>query len=158
MSISLLGGANVEADTISPKKFNTGELIFSHIKDSYEWHIAKVGHTHISIPLPVILYSQQSGFHAFMSTKFHHGTESYKGFMIAKEGKYERKVVEVMADGSVVRPWDFSISKNVTSMFISIFIILYIFLSAAKRYRENYARAPKGLQSWIEPVVFFYPR
>ena len=146
---------NAEADTISPKKFNTGELIFSHIKDSYEWHIAKVGHTHISIPLPVILYSQQSGFHAFMSIKFHHGTESYKGFMIAKEGKYERKVVEVMADGSVLRPWDFSISKNVTSMFISIFIILYIFLSAAKRYRENYARAPKGLQSWIEPVVFF---
>ena len=32
-------------DTISPKKFNTGDLIFNHIKDSYEWHIASIGET-----------------------------------------------------------------------------------------------------------------
>ena len=73
------------ADTLSPKKFNTGELIFDHIKDSYEWHITNVGHTHISIPLPVILYSQHSGLHLFMSGKFHHGTEAYQGYKIASE-------------------------------------------------------------------------
>ncbi len=143
------------SDSVSTKKFNTGDLIFNHIKDSYEWHIATVGHTHISIPLPVMVYSQHSGFHCFMSGKLHHGTESFDGFRIAAEGKYQRKLVEIMADGTEVRPWDFSITKNVTSLFISILLILIIFLSVAKRYRDNFARAPKGLQSWLEPVVIF---
>ena len=146
---------NAVSDTISPKKFNTGDLIFNHIKDSYEWHITTVGHTHIGIPLPVILYSQQSGVHIFMSSKFHHGIEAYNGFRIASEGKYQRKIVEIMGDGTELRPWDFSITKNITSLFINIFIILIIFLSIAKRYRENFAKAPKGLQSWIEPIVLF---
>jgi F-type H+-transporting ATPase subunit a len=142
-------------DTITGKKFSTGELIFSHIKDSYEWHITKIGDTHLSIPLPVILYSQHSGFHVFMSGKLHHGTEAYNGFKIASEGKYARKIVEVMADGTEVRPWDISITKNVTSLFISILLILMIFLSVAKRYSDNFARAPKGLQNWIEPIIIF---
>jgi F-type H+-transporting ATPase subunit a len=30
-----------------------------------------------------------------------------------------------------------------------------IFLSVAKRYREKYDEAPKGLQGWIEPVLLF---
>lgn len=143
------------SDTISPKKFNTGDLIFDHINDSYEWHIATIAHTHISIPLPVILYSTHSGIHIFMSGKFHHGTEAYNGFKIASEGKYQRKVVEVMGDGSEVRPWDFSITKDVTSLFVSILFILVIFLSMAKRYRENKNVAPKGLQSWLEPLVVY---
>jgi F-type H+-transporting ATPase subunit a len=142
-------------DSISEKKFNTGELIFDHIKDSYEWHITTIGHTPIGIPLPIILYSQYSGFHFFMSSKFHHKTEAYNGFEIAPNGKYEGKIVEVMADGTVVRPWDFSITKNITSLFISIFVLLMIFLSMAKRYGKNHNRAPKGLQSWIEPIVLF---
>lgn len=142
-------------DTVSAKKFNTGELIFGHISDSYEWHITTLGHLHISIPLPVILYSSQSGIHVFMSGKFHHGTEAFNGFKIASEGKYQQKVVEVLADGSELRPWDFSITKNVTSLFVSILILLAIFLSIAKKYRENFDKAPNGLQSWIEPLVLF---
>ena len=142
-------------DTIFPKKFNTGDLIFNHIKDSYEWHIATVGHTHISIPLPVIVYSEHSGFHCFMSGKLHHGAESHEGFKVASEGKYQRKLVEIMPDGSELRPWDFSITKNVTSLFVSIALILFIFLHVAKKYKENFARAPKGIQSWIEPIVLF---
>ena len=143
------------ADTISPKKFNTGDLIFDHIRDSYEWHIATIGHTHLSIPLPVMVYSQHSGFHFFMSGKLHDVNGNYDGFKVASEGKYERKLVEVMPDGAVLRPWDFSITKNVTSLFVSLGLILSIFLSVAKRYRENFARAPKGIQSWIEPIVVF---
>ncbi len=143
------------ADTVSPKKFNTGELIFDHIRDSYEWHVTTIAHTHIGIPLPVILYSQNSGFHVFMSSNFHHGTEEFNGFKIAAEGKYAKKVVEVLADGSEVRPWDFSITKNVVSLFVSVFLLLVIFLSVAKRYREKYDEAPKGLQGWIEPVLLF---
>ncbi len=138
------------------EKFNASKLIMEHIADSYEWHIAKVGHTHISIPLPVILYSSGTGFHFFISSKFHHGTESYLGFHVAgEESKFKGKIVEAASDGSEVRPYDFSITKNVLSMFASILILLLIFTSIAKRYKEGFDRAPKGIQSWLEPIILF---
>ena len=140
----------------SGEKFNASKLILEHIADSYEWHIAKIGDHHFSIPLPVILYSQKSGFHCFISNKFHHGTESYSGFRIGnEESKYKGKVVEVLADGSEVRPFDFSITKNVVSLFTSIILLMLIFLSIAKKYKEGYDRPPKGIQSMLEPIVIF---
>ena len=138
------------------EKFNASKLIMEHIADSYEWHIAKFGETHLSIPLPVILFSQKEGFHCFISNKFHHGTVAYDGFHIAGEdSKFKGKIVEIAADGSEVRPFDISITKNVVSLFTSILLLLLIFLSIAKRYKEGYDRAPKGIQSWLEPVVLF---
>jgi F-type H+-transporting ATPase subunit a len=148
-SISSGNGHNAE-------KFNASKLIMEHIADSYEWHIAKFGEFHLSIPLPVILYSRISGFHVFMSGKFHHGTESFQGFHIGnEESRYAGKIVESDAGGNEVRPFDFSITKNVTSLFISIIILFLIFLSVAKRYKENFNRPPKGIQSWLEPLVLF---
>ena len=35
--------------------FQAGEMIIEHITDAYEWHIITIGHTHVSIYLPVIL-------------------------------------------------------------------------------------------------------
>ena len=46
---------------------NAGEIVMEHISDSYEWHITKIGGTDIVIPLPVILYSHNSGWHVFSS-------------------------------------------------------------------------------------------
>jgi F-type H+-transporting ATPase subunit a len=138
------------------EKFNASKLIMEHIADSYEWHIAKIGETHLSIPLPVILYSQNKGFHFFISNKFHHGTETYLGFHIAgEESKFKGKIVELAVDGSEVRPFDLSITKNVVSLFTSIIFLLLIFTSIARRYKEGYERPPKGIQSWLEPVVLF---
>ena len=59
------------------KGFNTAEFIFDHVSDSYEWHILTVNHHHISIPLPVILYSK-TGLHVFLSNKFHYDHGVYK--------------------------------------------------------------------------------
>ncbi|MDD2797161.1 MAG: F0F1 ATP synthase subunit A [Bacteroidales bacterium] len=143
------------AESTQKKPFNPKGLIFHHISDAYEWHITTIGETEISIPLLVIVYSQNSGFHLFPSSEFHHGTQSYDGFMIAHEGENKGKVVETLADGSVKRPIDISITKNVISLFISIILLLYIFLSISKRYSKNFARAPKGIQSWMEPLIIF---
>ncbi len=138
------------------EKFNASKLILEHIADSYEWHITKIGDHNLSIPLPVILYSKSSGFHFFISNKFQNGTVSYSGFRIGnEESKYKGKIVEILADGSEVRPFDFSITKNVASLFISIILLLLIFLSVAKRYKEGYDRAPKGFQGMLEPIVLF---
>jgi F-type H+-transporting ATPase subunit a len=40
-------------------------------------------------------------------------------------------------------------------MFVSIILILSIFLSVARKYRMNALRAPSGLQSFVEPVIVF---
>src|SRR5512133_357672 len=71
---------NGEAEEEKTEAFQPGDFMFDHIKDGHEWHIITIGHKHISIPLPVILYSKQSGFHMFMSGKFKHGHATYKGF------------------------------------------------------------------------------
>jgi F-type H+-transporting ATPase subunit a len=133
------------------EKFEPGTFIFDHIGNAHEWHLMTIGHTHISIPLPVILYSKTKGFAAFMSTRFHHGNATYKGFKLETEGDNKGKIVD--EDGSL--PLDLSITKNVASLLFGIFLILWIFLTIAKPYRQNPLKAPSGLQSFVEPVIFF---
>jgi F-type H+-transporting ATPase subunit a len=134
--------------------FNPGTFILDHIGDAYEWHILTYNGRHVSVPLPVILYSRQSGLNVFMSSGFHHG--SHHGFSIAAEGGYKGKIVEQAADGSFVRPaLDLSITKNVFALLLSMAIILWVFLSVAKTYKRRGYQAPKGLQSWMEPLILF---
>jgi F-type H+-transporting ATPase subunit a len=137
------------------EEINAGELIMDHIGDAYEWHIATVGETHISIPLPIILYSEHSGFHVFMSTKFHHGHSSYKNFKIAEKGsEFEKKIVEEV-NGETIRPYDFSITKNTLALFASIILLIWMFTSVANSYKKRRNKAPKGLQSLLEPLIIF---
>jgi F-type H+-transporting ATPase subunit a len=141
------------------EKFNAGNMIIEHITDAHEWHIAKVGETDIAIPLPIILYDEGK-IVAFSSSHFHHGKESYNGYKIETEGKNKGKIVRVMKDGISTDkiaplPLDFSITKNTFSLFISLFIVCVIFISIARRYSRNPNRAPKGLQSLLEPLILF---
>ena len=88
------------------------EIVFGHIGDSYEWHITTWGKTHITIPLPIIVYSSTTGWHTFLSSRLEENGGSYEGLSIAPEGsKYEGKLVEYNAAGEQVRPWDISITK-----------------------------------------------
>ena len=49
---------------------NKTDFIMHHVKDAHEWHFATIGHTHISIPLPVILYESGHGLYFYMSSDF----------------------------------------------------------------------------------------
>ena len=70
------------------------DVVFGHIGDSYEWHITNIGKTVIRIPLPVIVYSSQSGWHAFLFSRLEENGGKYEGFYIAPAGsKYEGKIV-----------------------------------------------------------------
>jgi F-type H+-transporting ATPase subunit a len=131
--------------------FNPGDFMFDHIKDAHDWHLLSVGHTHVTIPLPVILFSKESGLHIFMSSKFKHGHASYKGFHLETSGDNKGKILDENGN----KPFDISITKNVAAMFCSIILLLVIFLSVGKRYRKNPVSAPSGLQSFVEPVVTF---
>lgn len=145
---------HVQHDTHKKEKFQAGEFIMDHIADAYDWHIFSIGDFHASIPLPVILVSEQSGFNMFMSSKFHHGHDAYKGFYIAQEGDFKGKIVEKI-NGHEVRPFDISMTKNVVAMLISMMILLWIFISVAKAYTQRKGKAPKGLQSVMEPLILF---
>lgn len=135
--------------------FDMDEYLYGHVRDSYEWHITTVKGHPVSIPLPVIVASKTgNGFHIFSSKHLEHG--EYEGFYIAPAGsKYENKIVERAADGSEVRPWDFSITKNVLGLMINCALLLFIVLGTAKWYRKHDAReeAPKGVVGLMEMLV-----
>lgn len=93
-----------------------------------------------------------------MSNKFHHGTESYKGFKIESEGKFKGKIVKIKEDGTADEgklPIDFSVTKIVAQLLISLLLLSTVFISIARRYKTNPNEAPHGLQSLLEPLVLF---
>ncbi|MEW5846870.1 MAG: F0F1 ATP synthase subunit A [Bacteroidota bacterium] len=141
------------------KGFNTAEFIFEHVSDAYEWHILTVNHHHVSIPLPIILYSKKSGFHLFLSSKFHHNDGVFNGFRIETEGKFKGKIVELnetgMVDESNPLPYNFSITKNAFSIIFTSLLLILIFIGIAKRYKKEPNSPPKGLQNLFEPFIIF---
>lgn len=139
----------------SAQDLDMNEYLFGHISDSYEWHITTINGEPVSIYLPVILYSTESGFHCFSSKHLEEG-EMYEWFKIAGKGeKYEGKIVEVMSDGSVVKPWDISITKNVLGLMINCTLLVVIILLTASWYKKHDAReeAPKGFVGIMEMLI-----
>jgi F-type H+-transporting ATPase subunit a len=56
---------------------------------------------------------------------------------------------------NAVKPLDFSITKNVFSMFLSMIVLLLIFLTAAKSYRKSANGLPSGIAKFTEPIILF---
>lgn len=129
------------------EKFNPGKLVMDHISDAHEWHLWGSHQHPVSIPLPVIIYNKKRGLSIFSSSRFEHGHAAYDGYKINEEGKI------VSEDGTSF--YDLSITKNVCAMFVSIAIILLVFISVAKSYTRKKDQAPSGLQSAIEPIIIF---
>lgn len=148
--------ATEDQQTEHVEHFNAGEFVMEHVSDAHEWHVLTYNHHHVSIPLPIILYSQNSGLNVFMSSKFNHGTEVYKNFRLELEGEHKGKIVELNKQGEIVgMPLDLSITKAVAGIFISVFIILLLFLNVAKQAKKRKGMAPKGAQNLVEPLILF---
>ena len=127
------------------------DFILHHIQNSHEWHIATFGHTHITIPLPVIVYSPDRGVEFFMSSNFkneHHEPIEFGGYFI--DG--HEHLVPTDPNRSII---DLSITKNVASLLISVTLLFTVFLSISSRYRKNPLSPPKGIQSLLEPIILF---
>ncbi|WP_114748003.1 F0F1 ATP synthase subunit A [Pleomorphovibrio marinus] len=128
-------------------------FIMHHIKDSHEWHFATIGHTHISLPLPVIIYSSDRGFEIYSSSNFvdpetHTFGREHNGYFIDDHDK-----LRATEEGrSFV---DLSITKNVAMLFLVLGVTLYLILTATKQYKRNPNRAPKGIASFLEPIILF---
>lgn len=135
--------------------FNATKVIFDHLKDSYEWHITTIGDKHITIDLPVILYSDRVGWQLFSSGVFHHSPE-YNGFHIATGGAYEGKITEYDELGNEQRPvLDISITKNVLAVFVNALLLVIIVLCVSRWYKKHTLDdgAPKGFVGAMEAVV-----
>ena len=141
---------NTSHDSHAGEEFNASEFIIDHVKDSHEWHLwTKQDGQHVSIPLPVILYSKEKGLVVFMSNKLAHG-HHHDGFYI-EEGKIHEK----LSGGDTVRPLDFSMTKNVMAMHIASIILLILFIRMGKRYRKEKMIIPSGLNGFLEPMILF---
>ncbi|HEY4966152.1 MAG TPA: F0F1 ATP synthase subunit A [Puia sp.] len=158
------------------KTFDAKEIIFGHVLNSHDFHIidfiGENGAKHpVSIPLPVILYSKQRGLESFMSSRFHHGEENYRNYMLLTDEKIRdlkldptkynaQDIVAINEVGKIdpaVRIYDISLTRNVVQMFISLGLFIWVMLSIAKSYRsgQGVKSAPKGSQSLLEPVITF---
>ena len=151
-------GQEVEQKEAGKEKFKASTYILEHIADSHEWHIlTKKNGESIAIYLPVILLSKESGLNIFSSKRLAHGKE-YKGFRLEEEGELKGKIVSVNAVGKVDEenlPLDFSMTKTVIGMLSAAIIGLLLFLSLARSYKKTGISHPKGIQSFLEPVVLF---
>ena len=137
------------------EEFEPTKMIMEHISDAHDWHLW--GHT--SLPLPVILYTDR-GMEFFLSSAFHHGEHDHSGKHYTYRLVDKKKIKVVNGAGEVdevasQRVWDFSITKNVASMFLAVIVLLIIFTSVARAYKKREGKAPKGLQSFLEPLILF---
>ena len=141
-------------------------ILWGHIKDSYEWHVTNIGKTPISIHLPVIIKTS-AGWRVFCSSEFaeeplesgklkgyYHGPDN---LYIAGSGKYERKIVEIRPDGTEVRPFDISITKTVCVLFIDAILLLVCILIPARWCKKHNLDdpAPKGFVGFIHMFVMY---
>jgi F-type H+-transporting ATPase subunit a len=162
--ISIFGYASENKENDPSEKFDASKLIFHHIGDSHSFHV--VGE--FSIPLPVILWTN-NGLVTFSSSEFHHDID---GEVIVE--KKDQKFVNLhdkiyqLNEGSdsielnaehhpenAFRPLDISITKNVFSMFLSIALLLFLFMTAARSYKKTTNNMPSGIGRFLEPIVIF---
>ncbi|HLL44527.1 MAG TPA: F0F1 ATP synthase subunit A [Segetibacter sp.] len=136
------------------EKIDAARIIMEHVMDNHEFHFAEFSGHPVSIPLPIILYSPQRGFDAFMSSNFQHGHSTYHGYKMEND-----KVVAVNDAGQAVesiKVYDFSLTRNVVQMLLAVILLLLVMLTIAKKYRTNgINKAPTGFQNAIEPVITF---
>jgi len=146
--------ATVEEEMAKEGGLDMQEYLFGHIGDAYEWHITTVNGRPVSIPLPVIVYSKTTGWHVFSSRHLEEG-EEYQGLFISQEEKYNGKIVERSDDGSLVRPLDISITKNVLGLIINCSLIVLLVLLTARWYRRHDAlkEAPRGVAGIMEMLI-----
>jgi F-type H+-transporting ATPase subunit a len=173
-TVDAYGQVTIQHETDA--KVDISKIAFEHILDSHSWHLWGEGHDAVSIPLPVILKTD-NGIVTFLSSEFHHDThgtvvveKNGKRFINFEENIYyasetpnekgeyltlskNEKNEEVIENPS---PLDFSLTKNATQLLLSALILVLLFTSVARSYKNHgVTTAPKGKQSFLEPLIVF---
>jgi F-type H+-transporting ATPase subunit a len=147
LTISAYAEAPVEGGEFKP-----GDMITHHIADDYNWHFADGA----TLYLPVILIDNGQ-LQVFSSSNFYnenHELVPYNGYMVSHGHIYRADANgQPAADQSSLL--DFSITKNVASLFLSVALLFAVFFTIAGSYKKNQGKAPRGIQSFFEPIIIF---
>jgi len=136
------------AFTDDNERFNPGEMIMHDITDDYSWHF--VDGKYGTLYLPIIVYSKDRGLEIFSSRNFYdeqHNPVPYNGYILD-----HKQIKPVDINSSV---YDFSITKNVLTLFILAIAVFWIFTSVARGFKKNEGSAPSGIQSFFEPIIIY---
>lgn len=157
-----------ETKETKDKKFDPKEMIMHHVKDAHGFHLWDWNGHAVSLPLPVILWTD-NGLTTFMSSEFHHDNTG-QTIVDKNGGKFvnlHEKIYQINEGETTVTfdsehhptnakmPIDISITRNVFMMWVSVLVLLLIFISSARRYRKSDENVPTGIASFIEPLVVF---
>ena len=168
LTISFVGYAQETTGDEIGSKFNAKEMIMHHVKDAHEFHVFDWNAKPVTIALPIILWTDQ-GLVTFMSSQFQHDDSGTQ--IVEKNGqrfvKLHEKVYQLDANSHKVAfdeahhptnaslPLNLSITRNVFMMWVSVLVLLLIFISTAKVYRKSNDKVPTGIAGFIEPLIIF---
>lgn len=158
ISILSINTSEASGSSENGEAFNPGEMIMHHISDAHEWHFATIGHTHLTLSLPIIIYSEDRGLEVFSSSVFHSEGFEHEGYHENHPFHHYQinpNTLKIEPQDAGRKIYDLSITKNVASLFLSAALLLGIFLTIAKAYKTNSGKAPKGIQSFFEPIIAF---
>ncbi len=164
--VSILSFANKEKHSEELNvKTEIKEYINHHLLDSYDFSLTSYttdsgDHKYIGFPLPVILWD--NGLKVFSSSKLHHGEK-----VAEVDGNYYKsyhgKIYKTDASGTInydenhhatnAKPLDFSITKNVFTIFIIGLLMFFMFTRMAKSYKSS--ALPKGIGRGLEPIILY---
>jgi F-type H+-transporting ATPase subunit a len=153
-----LFGQEVKGTGETTEKFDANAFILDHVADSHEWHIyTKQNGESVAIYLPVILYTKNKGLNIFSSRQLVKGNV-YKGYKLVEEGDLKGTIVTVNEEGIADEknfPLDLSLTKAVVGMISAAIIGLLLFLLLARSYKKTGMSYPRGIQSFLEPIILF---
>lgn len=164
---SLSGQASETKEASENEKFDAKEMIMHHVKDAHEFHVLEWNGKPISLPLPIILYDKS--LTTFMSSEFHHDDSG--SHIVEKNGnkyvKLHEKVYQLNSGETALKlneehhplnastPLDFSITRNVFMMWISVLVLLLVFIASARKYKYKDYQKSLGIASFVEPLILF---
>jgi len=157
-------GNGTSAPAEEKKGINITELVFGHVSDSHEWHLFSMKHADgseapVAMPLPMIIYQPGKGLSFFMASVFEewHKDADGKNISNSYNGLHLEKAIKekvVADDGSKL--YDLSVTKNVLSMLVGVFLLLWSMNAVSKKYKKNGSlAAPSGFQNAIEVIIIF---
>ncbi|MEK6451915.1 MULTISPECIES: F0F1 ATP synthase subunit A [Myroides] len=156
--------SSVEHAVEKTQQEKVNDHIQHHLADDYSFIFFSNEETgkNYGFSLPVILFD--NGLKIFMSSEFDYGNK-----VVEKDGEfyklYHGKIYKTDAEGTITydeahhpvneKPWDFSITKNVASLFFTTILIFVLFLGLAKTYKNGPNNLPKGFSRVLEPLVIY---
>lgn len=174
----VVSASSVESESLEELEKENGldinTFILHHIADAHEFHFFGEGADWKGIYFPIILFTDH-GLVTFSAKEFQLDNDGL--VVVEKNGqnfvRYHNKIYYASTEAehgsflsmttddkgehvvSNAKPWDFSITKNSFTILFSVAVLCLIFISVANAYKKREGKAPKGLQSFIEPIIIF---